>query len=90
LAWKCKNICIDNIQKGPLPLFEKNEIIANSRALWTRLLENLKIFLKISLKTFKNLIKFTNVSQIKSKPHLTLRPDGRIRGRGFKTGFFQK
>jgi hypothetical protein len=69
--------------------FWKNfEFISNSETLWTKVLEKLIKLLKISLKILKKLIKYTDVLQIKSKPHLTLLPDGRLRGRGFETAFF--
>ncbi len=71
------------------PLLKKFEFISNSETLWTKVLEKLIKLLKIPLKILKKLIKYTDVLQIKSKPHLTLLPDGRLRGRGFKTAFFQ-
>jgi hypothetical protein len=82
--------CIDEIQKVLKPLLKKIEFISNSEALWTEVLEKLIKLLKIPLKILKKLIKYTVVLQIKSKPHLTLLPDGRLRGRGFETVFFSK
>ncbi len=82
--------CIDEIQNGPLPLLKKIEFIKNSETLWTKVLKKLITLLKISLKILKKLIKYTDVLQIKSKPHITLLPKGRLRGRGFETAFFPK
>jgi hypothetical protein len=64
--------------------------MTNSETSWIEVLEKFITLLKISLKILKKLIKYTDVLQIKSKPHLTLLPDGRFRGRGFETTFFQK
>ncbi len=82
-------ICINEIQKVLKPLLKKFEFISNSETLWTKVLEKLIKLLKISLKILKKFIKYTDVLQIKSKPHLTLLPDGRLRGRGFEAAFFQ-
>jgi hypothetical protein len=82
--------CIDEIQNVSLPLLKKIEFITNPETLWTKLLEKLIKLLKISLKILKKLIKCTVVLQIKSKPHITLLPDGRFKSRGFETAFFPK
>jgi hypothetical protein len=79
-----------SIQNGPLPLLKKLEFITNSETLWTKVLKKLIALIKISLKILKKLNKYTDVLQIKSKPHITLLPEGRLSSRGFETAFFQK
>jgi hypothetical protein len=78
------------VQKVLKPFFEKIEIIANSETLWTKVLEKSIISPNFSLNVLKKLIKYLAILQKESKPHLTLLPDGRLRGRRFKTAYFQK
>jgi hypothetical protein len=71
------------------PFFEKFEISANSETLWTTVLEKLIISLKFSLKILRKLIKYTDVLQIKSKPHLRCFQKGDSGVVGSRLLFFQ-
>jgi hypothetical protein len=77
------------VQKGSIPLFEKNEIIANSESMWIEVIETLKTLLKFLLKVAKFLINFVKILQINSKPHFPCRREGDSGVVGSRPKFFE-